>query len=180
MKIENLEIPEIKLITPTIFKDSRGSFQESYNQKKFNDCGFSFNFVQDNYSITAKKGTIRGLHFQASPMTQTKLVRVIQGEIFDVVVDIRKNSPTFKKYITVVLNDKNQTQLLIPQGFAHGFCTFTDDCHVLYKVDNYYSPKHNSGIVWNDQTLNINWPTQTPLLSDQDQKWPTLFEGELF
>jgi len=180
MEIFSLEIPEIKIITPKVFNDSRGSFQECYNKKKLLDLGFDFNFVQDNYSITLKKGTIRGLHFQKSPMAQTKLIKVMEGIILDVVVDLRKNSSTFKKYLTIELDSKKHQQILIPQGFAHGFYTLTDNCKVIYKVDNFYSPAHNAGIIWNDLTLNIPWPSKSPLLSEQDQLWPTFENGYTF
>ena len=180
MEIINLQIPDVKIIIPQVFSDPRGSFQESYSQKRFSANSLNFDFIQDNYSITSNKGTVRGLHFQTEPMTQTKLIKVTRGTIFDVVVDLRKNSPTFKKHLIIELNSSNHKQLLIPKGCAHGFCSLSDDCHILYKVDNFYSPAHNAGIIWNGLTLNIPWPSKSPLLSEQDQLWPTFENGYTF
>lgn len=174
MKIIETYFDEVKVLAPNVFSDNRGFFQESYTRFKFEKLGIGCEFVQDNHSYSSKKWTIRGLHFQSSPKSQAKLVRVIQGAMLDVVVDIRKDSPTFKKYVTVELSAENFKQIYIPKGFAHGFCTLTDDCHVCYKVDDYYSHENNSGIIWNDSDLGIVWPCKEPILSPQDTKWPCL------
>ncbi len=176
MKVVELDFPEVKLITPQVFQDNRGFFQESFNYKRMKEHGLDFQFVQDNHSFSVEKGTIRALHFQTHPMQQSKLVRVVKGSVLDVVVDIRKESKNFGRFITVELSDQNHHQILIPKGFAHGFCTLEANCHVIYKVDEYYSPTHNQGIIWNDPTINILWPTKNPVLSKQDEKWPTLRE----
>ena len=173
LKIIETDFPEVKVIVPDVFLDARGFFQESYTLNKFKSIGINQVFVQDNHSFSKKQGTIRGLHFQTTPMAQSKLVRVVQGSILDVVVDIRKDSPNFKKYITVEISSENSKQILIPKGFAHGFCTLTDDCHVVYKVDEYYSHENNAGIIWNDSEIGISWPTEATILSDQDVKWPS-------
>ena len=180
MDVINLKIPDIKIINPDVLEDTRGSFQESYNKNKLQNWGINYDFVQDNYSITLRKGTIRGLHFQTAPMAQTKLIKVMEGVILDVVVDLRKSSPTFKQHLIVELDSAKHQQILIPKGFAHGFYSMTDNCKVFYKVDNFYSPAHNAGIIWNDKTLNIPWPSKTPLVSEQDQKWPNFENGYTF
>lgn len=165
---------EIKVIEPTLFSDDRGFFQESFNLAKFKDVGIDNDFIQDNHSWSKSKGTIRGLHFQKGPMAQAKLVRVIKGEVLDVFVDVRKDSPTFGQYEEVIISAENNFQVYIPRGFAHGFCTLTDDCHFLYKVDQYYSPECNFGLIWNDTDINILWPNKNPILSKQDLKWGSL------
>ncbi len=174
MKLIQTDFPEVKIIVPDVFSDNRGFFTESYTQNKFAKLGITAEFVQDNHSYSEFKGTIRGLHFQSSPMEQSKLVRVIQGSVLDVIVDIRKESVNFGKYITVELSANNFRQVMIPQGFAHGFCTLEDHCHVSYKVDNFYSSENNCGIIWNDSTVGIEWPVKNPILSEQDQKWTNL------
>ncbi|RLI99319.1 MAG: dTDP-4-dehydrorhamnose 3,5-epimerase, partial [Candidatus Aenigmatarchaeota archaeon] len=121
-----------------------------------------------------------GLHYQKEPMAQAKLVRCIRGEIFDVAVDIRRGSPTYGKWIRVILSEENKRMLYIPIGFAHGFCTLTDNVEVIYKVSNFYSPEHEAGIIWNDPNLNINWPIKEPILSEKDKKWPTLENADNF
>lgn len=178
MQLIDTDLPEVKVIIPDVFEDNRGFFTESYTQNKFHKLGVEVDFVQDNHSFSQYKGTIRGLHFQSDPMEQSKLVRVIKGSILDVIVDIRADSQNFRKYITVELTDKNFKQVFIPQGFAHGFCTLEDNCHVTYKVDNFYSAENNCGIIWNDPQLNIKWPTENPILSEQDQKWGKLITKE--
>ena len=178
MQLIDTDLPEVKVIIPDVFEDNRGFFTESYTQNKFHKLGVEVDFVQDNHSFSQYKGTIRGLHFQSDPMEQSKLVRVIKGSILDVIVDIRADSQNFRKYTTVELTDKNFKQVFIPQGFAHGFCTLEDNCHVTYKVDNFYSAENNCGIIWNDPQLNIKWPTENPILSEQDQKWGKLITKE--
>ncbi len=173
-KFTRLEIPELILVEPKVFEDHRGFFMEAYSYKDFSRFGIDVKFVQDNHTKSIKKGILRGLHYQKEPMAQAKLVRCIRGEIFDVAVDIRRGSPTYGKWISVILSEENKRMLYIPIGFAHGFCTLTDNVEVIYKVSNFYSPEHESGIIWNDPNLNINWPIKEPILSEKDKKWPTL------
>lgn len=179
MRIEALPLSGAYNIEPVIHGDHRGLFMESYNEQKLKEQGISFNFIQDNQSISAEAGVIRGLHYQLNPKAQTKLVRVISGAIYDVIIDIRKNSPTFGQWVGVILSEHNHRQLLVPKGFAHGFCTLVPDTQVLYKVDEYYSPEHDRGILWNDPALNIDWPTSNPILSEKDKIHPTLKEAEI-
>ena len=170
MKATSLAIPEVILFEPTVFTDERGFFFESFNHKKFEEAvGYSVNFVQDNHSKSAK-GVLRGLHYQLAPMAQGKLVRVTQGEVFDVAVDIRKDSPTFGKWVGEKLSAENKKQLWVPEGFAHGFLTLSDTAGFLYKVTNYYSTEHEQCIVWDDQDLNINWSNDEVILSNKDRK----------
>ena len=179
MKVIESKLPGIKLIEPTVHGDHRGFFMESYNQSTFNKNGIHTVFVQDNHSLSAEAGVLRGLHYQLNPAAQTKLVRVISGEIIDVVVDIRRNSPTFGQWEGFILSAANKRQLLVPQGFAHGFCTLVPNTEVQYKVDQYYSPEHDRGIAWDDPALAIDWPTSTPILSGKDGKHPRLAEAEI-
>ncbi|BFH71110.1 dTDP-4-dehydrorhamnose 3,5-epimerase [Paenibacillus dendritiformis] len=179
MRIETLSLSGAYVIEPVLHGDRRGFFMESYNEEKLKEQGISFNFIQDNQSLSAEAGVIRGLHYQLNPKAQTKLVRVISGAIYDVIVDIRKNSPTLGQWVGVILSEHNHRQLLVPKGFAHGFCTLVPDTQVLYKVDEYYSPEHDRGILWNDPALNIDWPTSNPILSDKDKIHPTLKEAEI-
>jgi dTDP-4-dehydrorhamnose 3,5-epimerase len=169
MKITPLRIPDVKLIEPDIFEDERGFFYESFNQKKFNEAmGQQITFVQDNQS-KSKKGVLRGLHYQEEPHAQGKLVRVILGEVFDVVVDIRRDSSTFGQWIGETLTGTNKKQLWIPEGFAHGFLTISNQAEVLYKTTMFYSKEHEKNILWNDPTLSINWPIHhPPRLSSKD------------
>lgn len=161
MKVTALKIPDIKLIEPEVFEDERGYFFESFNQKKFNELtGLNITFVQDSHSKSVM-GTLRGLHYQSPPKAQGKLVRVIQGEVFDVVVDIRKSSPTFGKWLGEILSADNKKQLWIPEGFAHGFMTLSDTAEFAYKTTNYYAPDLEQCIAWDDATLSIHWPLKT-------------------
>jgi len=169
MEITQTKLPGVILLKPKVFQDDRGFFLESYNRLTLAKQGIEHNFVQDNHSLSKQKGTLRGLHFQKDPMAQTKLVRVVRGAIFDVAVDIRKDSPHFGKWVGMELSDKNHHQLLVPKGFAHGFCTLQDNTEVLYKVDVYYSPEHDAGYIWNDPTFNIDWPVADPMLSEKDK-----------
>jgi dTDP-4-dehydrorhamnose 3,5-epimerase len=167
------------IIEPDVHEDHRGFFMESYSNQKFAELGIDFPFVQDNHSLSVETGVLRGLHYQLNPKAQTKLVRVVSGAIYDVAVDIRKESPTFGQWVGVILSAANKHQLLVPQGFAHGFCTLAPNTQVLYKVDEYYSPVHDRGILWNDPDLGIDWPTSKPILSNKDQKHPLLEEAEI-
>lgn len=168
------------LFEPKVFHDSRGFFMESYNFQLFKNNGIEVNFIQDNQSLSKESGTIRGLHYQLNPKSQTKLVRVVSGAIYDVVVDIRRDSPTFGQWQGFILSSDNKRQLLVPKGFAHGFCTLVPNTEVVYKVDEYYSPEHDRGILWNDPDLNIDWPTSRAVISDKDQMHPVLKDAELF
>ena len=170
MKVSYLSILDVLLIDPDLFLDERGFFFESFNQTKFEQAiGRKVTFVQDNHSRSTK-GVLRGLHFQ-DPKPQGKLVRVTQGEIFDVAVDIRPNSPTYGKWIGNYLSAENKKQHWIPEGFAHGYQVMSDAAEVLYKVTNYYAPEFEKSILWNDPILNIKWPFDgTPILSSKDQK----------
>lgn len=164
----------VYILEPTVFEDERGFFMESYNKRDFEEIGLFFDFVQDNHSLSVKAGVLRGLHFQLEPKAQTKVVRCIRGAIYDVVVDLRKGSPTFGKWISVILTEHNKWQIVIPKGFAHGLLTLVPNTEVLYKVDEYYSPEHDRSLRWNDPDLNINWPIKDPILSDKDKNAPFL------
>lgn len=179
MIITPLKLNGASLIEPVVRHDNRGFFMESYNAAEFKQHGASFNFIQDNHSQSFEAGVIRGLHYQLYPKSQTKLIRVLAGAIYDVIVDIRKSSLTFGQWVGVILTEHNKRQLLVPQGFAHGFCTLVPNTQVLYKVDEYYSPAHDRGILWNDPALGIDWPTSNPILSDKDQRHPLLNDAEM-
>ncbi|HDR04932.1 MAG TPA: dTDP-4-dehydrorhamnose 3,5-epimerase [Candidatus Marinimicrobia bacterium] len=172
---ESTQIPEVILIKPKVFGDERGYFLESYHAKDFAAAGIPYAFVQDNQSLS-KKDTLRGLHFQAAPHSQGKLVRVVQGAIWDVAVDIRPNSPHFGKWTAHELSDSNHCQLFIPEGFAHGFLVLSDTALVQYKTSSFYAPDFDRGIAWNDPEIAIPWPVKNPLLSPKDQKQPLLKE----
>jgi dTDP-4-dehydrorhamnose 3,5-epimerase len=169
------QIPDLVLIEPAVFEDKRGFFMETYSYKDFEKFGINEKFVQDNHSRSIK-GVLRGLHFQIEPFAQSKLVRCIKGEIFDVAVDIRPDSKTFKKWFGVILSEENKRILYIPKGFAHGFVVLSEVAEVEYKVDNFYSPEHERGIIWNDPEIGIEWPIDNPILSEKDAKLPTLKE----
>ncbi len=154
--------------------DERGFFMRAYDIDEFRKHGLQREWVQENHSRSERKGIIRGLHFQVEPYSETKLVRCIRGEIFDVAVDLRKGSKTFGKWHGVFLSEENKKMFFIPRGFAHGFCTLTDISEVVYKIDNFYSPEHERGLHWNDPDLNIDWPVNDPILSAKDQKNMTL------
>ena len=177
MKFEPQEIKEVILITPDVYGDERGFFLESYNRKIFWENGIKAEFVQDNHS-KSEKNVLRGLHYQLKPQAQAKLVRVTAGEVFDVVVDIRKSSPTFGKWLGVNLSAKNKQMLYVPAGFAHGFLVLSQEAEFMYKCSNIYSPLYERGILWNDQKLGIDWPLQNPLLSEKDKKLPVLTSAE--
>ncbi|NQT73783.1 MAG: dTDP-4-dehydrorhamnose 3,5-epimerase [Chloroflexi bacterium] len=167
------EIGGVILVQPQVFEDGRGFFLETYKMSDFAEAGIERLFVQDNHSRSIK-GTLRGLHYQKPPFEQGKLVRALRGKVFDVVVDIRKDSSTFGQWLGVTLSDKNKSMLYIPEGFAHGFMVLSDTADLLYKTTNVYSPEHESGIIWNDPDLNIAWPIEEPIMTDRDTKWPTL------
>ncbi len=176
MKIVRFDIEGPALVTPESFSDERGAFSETYSRRALKDVLGEVDFIQDNYSISHRRGTLRGLHFQLPPLVQAKLVRVARGAIFDVAVDLRPDSPTYRRHVSAELSAANRAQLFVPAGFAHGFCTLEDDVEVLYKVDAYYSAEHDRGIVWSDPDLGIDWPvTQSEvILSDKDSRAPRL------
>jgi len=176
-KFERLEINGLVLVRPDVFKDERGFFMEDYKQSDFHTNGINYDFVQGNHS-KSQKNVLRGLHYQLKPAEQGKLVRVIKGEIFDVSVDIRRDSPTYKKWVSVNLSEENKLMLFVPPGFAHGFVTLEDNTEVIYRVTKEYSKAHERGIIWNDPTLNIKWPIENPILSQKDSMWPELNSAE--
>jgi len=180
MKVIETSIPNLLIIEPNVFGDERGYFYESYNQKQFKEHGLEYNFVQDNQSQSTK-GVLRGLHFQIEPFAQAKLVRVFQGEVLDVAVDIRKGSPTFGKWDAVVLSAENKRQLMIPRGFAHGFVVLSESAEFFYKCDNFYSKEFERGIRFDDPELNINWQTEGLALnlSDKDKELPLFKEADI-
>lgn len=178
MKLINTTFEDAFILEPNIFGDHRGFFMESYNAKMFEEFGLSYAFIQDNHSLSVEAGTLRGLHYQLDPYAQTKLVRVVRGAIYDVIVDIRKDSPTYGQWQGYIITEENKRQLLVPRGFAHGFCTLVKKTEVLYKVDNFYSAQHDRGIQWNDPQLNIDWPVKEPILSEKDSMHPNLKDAE--
>lgn len=182
MQIDTLAIPEIRLITPKKFGDHRGFFSETYSRKLFAEAGIDVEFVQDNHSLSATPGTLRGLHFQLAPHAQDKLVRVVRGAIYDVAVDIRHGSPSFGQWVGAELSAENWQQLYIPAGFAHGFCTLLPDTEVVYKVTDFYAPECDRGLAWNDPGLGIDWPVESDqvVLSDKDRQHPTLDQAPVF
>jgi dTDP-4-dehydrorhamnose 3,5-epimerase len=170
---KKLDIPEVVLVEAKSFSDDRGYFLEIFKESVFAGNGIDTKFVQDNFSHSIK-GVLRGLHYQKNPKAQAKLVTALRGEIFDVAVDIRKNSPTFGKWIGEVLSEKNHKLLYVPEGFAHGFCVLSNEADVLYKINQEYSPEHEKGIMWNDPDLNILWPIIKPILQEKDTLLPIL------
>lgn len=174
MEVIDLKLKGLKLIKPKVFKDERGYFLESFKQPLYEELGIHHDFAQDNHSYS-QKGCVRGLHFQSYP-GQAKLIRVALGEIFDVAVDIRPDSPTFGQWESIILDGTAHHQLFIPVGFAHGFCVLSDEAHVMYKVSTPYDPKHEKGFRWNDPTINIKWPVENPIVSARDTQCPLFNE----
>ena len=177
MKFITQTIRDVLLIEPVVHCDERGYFVETFKQNLLDDAlGYKVNFIQDNESESISKGVLRGLHFQSPPFTQNKLVRVIKGEVLDVAVDIRRNSPTFGKHVSVELSEKNKKQLFVPGGFAHGFIVLSEGAIFAYKVDAYYSAEHEEGIAYNDKDINIDWRILESeiILSNADQNYPSL------
>lgn len=177
MKIEKTELQGAYIIEPDVFGDSRGWFMETYSRVKVKDA-IDVEFVQDNQSYSSQKGIIRGLHCQINPHCQTKLIRCTRGEINDVIVDIRKGSPTYKKWIKVKLSAENKKQLLIPKGFLHGFETLTDEVEVQYKVDDYYSKECDRSVNFSDPEFAVDWETKNPILSDKDKNAPLYHDSD--
>lgn len=179
MNIIRTELEGVYIIEPQVFGDHRGWFMENYSKLKLDNIGLDIDFIQDNHSYSAIKGTLRGLHFQINPKAQTKLIRCTRGKILDVAVDIRKGSPTYKRWIAHELTAENKTQLLMPKGFAHGFLTLTDDVEVQYKVDEYYSPENDRSIRYDDPEIKVNWGIEDPILSEKDLKAPLLKDSDV-
>ena len=180
MQLIPTEIPAVKILAPTKHGDHRGFFSEVFSRKCLAELGITSEFVQDNHSLSAARGVVRGLHYQIAPMAQDKLIRVIRGAILDVAVDIRRGSPTFGQHVAAVLSRDNWRQIFVPAGFAHGFVTLEPDTEVLYKVSNYYSPSHERGVRWNDPKLGIDWgiAEDAAVLSARDREHPLLAEAK--
>jgi len=176
-KFTRLSIPEIILIEPKVYRDDRGVFVETYKYSDFAAYGITDSFVQDNHS-TSVKGVLRGLHYQTNPKAQGKLIRCMKGKIFDIAVDIRRSSPTYRKWAGCELSAETNLMLYIPPGFAHGFMVLTDIAEVLYKCTTEYSPENERGIFWNDPDINIDWPIKTPVLSAKDKAYPVLKDSD--
>ncbi len=170
MKTKETSLQGVLIIEPDVYKDSRGFFLETYQKERYREAGIEVEFVQSNLS-SSLRGSLRGLHYQLSPHDQSKLVQVIKGEVFDVAVDIRRGSPTFGSWVSVLLSEENKRQLFIPKGFAHGFCVKSETAIFQYQCDTYYSPESERGILWSDSDLNIDWPVKDPILSDKDTKY---------
>ncbi len=169
-----LDIPGLVLVRPRVLADARGFFMESWRRDEFERAGIRADFVQDNVAVSAKRGVLRGLHFQRDPSAQAKLVRCSQGMVFDVAVDLRPGSPTRGRHVAVELSANAPALLFVPRGFAHGYLTLTDESVVEYKVDGPYAPAAEGGLAWNDPALGIAWPVKDPILSDRDRAWPPL------
>lgn len=173
---KKLSIPEVILVEPKLYSDNRGFFFESFKEEDFFSIGIT-KMIQDNFSHSIY-GVVRGLHYQKNPKAQAKLVTVFNGKIFDVAVDIRKNSPTYGKWVSEILSCENHKSLYIPEGFAHGFCVLSKEADVLYKVSNEYSLENEGGIIWNDPTINIPWSVEKPIISEKDSQLPLLENSE--
>ncbi|MDT2784767.1 dTDP-4-dehydrorhamnose 3,5-epimerase [Enterococcus asini] len=178
INVTKTNLTDVLIVEPAVFGDHRGFFTESYSEEDFKAAGITANFVQDNHSLSSQAGVLRGLHFQKGAAAQTKLIRVVTGAVLDVIVDIRKGSPTYGKWEGYILSEANHRQLLVPKGFAHGFVTLTDNVNFLYKCDNYYNAEADGGIAFDDPDLAIDWPIdiQKAILSEKDQHHPTLKE----
>ena len=178
--VKETKLQDVKLITPAVFGDNRGFFIESYSDRDFKAAGIDFDFIQDNHSLSTQAGVLRGLHFQRGKAAQTKLIRVATGAVLDVIVDLRKGSPTYKQWEGYILSESNHRQLLVPKGYAHGFVTLTDNVNFLYKCDNYYDAEADGGISFKTPELNIDWPIDLDkaITSEKDANQPTLTEFE--
>ncbi|MEQ8277401.1 MAG: dTDP-4-dehydrorhamnose 3,5-epimerase [Deltaproteobacteria bacterium] len=178
MNVVETELPGVKIIEPRIFEDKRGFFLEVYNEARYHEAGIDIRWLQDNHS-KSRKGTLRGLHYQVEN-AQDKLVWAVKGEAFDVAVDIRPGSATFGKWTGVVLSAEKKNQILVPKGFAHGFCVLSDECEIMYKCSDVYNREGEGGIIWNDPTIGIDWPISDPILSDKDAALPTLDKARMY
>jgi dTDP-4-dehydrorhamnose 3,5-epimerase len=172
MNIKETKLPGVLVLEPDVFSDERGFFLETWSSTRYEKAGIKGPFVQDNVSFS-KKGTLRGLHFQY-PQSQSKLVQILSGEVVDVAVDVRKDSPTFGQWISEVLSDANHRQMYIPSGFAHGYCVTSETAVFSYKCSDFYNPSSEGGIIWNDPDINIDWPMEEPILSPKDADYPRL------
>lgn len=178
MEIIKTKLPGVFILEPKIFGDHRGYFMESWSKREMERLGLHFDFFQDNQSFTAERGTLRGIHFQQDPNAQAKIVRVVQGSVFDVAVDLRKGSPTYKQWVGVELSSQNHRQFLIPRGFGHGFVTLTDNVLFLYKADSFYSPECDRGIYFADPEIGVDWGFTDPILSEKDSHAPLLKDSD--
>lgn len=180
MKVFDAKLMNVKIIEPNVFEGERGFFMESYSEEKYKKLGIDFNFVQDNHSLSVEAGVVRGLHFQRGNAAKTNLIRVVTGEVLDVVVDHRKSSPTYGRWESFILSEHNKRQLLIPRGFAHGFVTLTPNDNFMYKCDNYYNAEADVGIAFDDKELGIDWQIDLSkvIISDKDRNLPTFKEFE--
>ena len=178
MKVFDAKLMDVKIIEPDVFEDERGFFTESYSEEKYKKLGIDFNFVQDNHSLSVEAGVVRGLHFQRGNAAQTKLIRVVTGEVLDVVVDLRKGSPTYGQWESFILSEHNRRQLLVPRGFAHGFATLTPNVNFMYKCDNYYNAEIEVGIMFDDKALGIDWQIDISkaIISEKDKNLSTFKE----
>jgi len=175
---KRLDIPGIVLIEPKVSEDGRGFFMETYKMPDFGAAGIKVDFVQENHSRSSK-GVLRGLHYQNPPFAQGKLVRAVRGKIFDVAVDIRRGSPTWTKWVSIILSEENKNILYVPAGLAHGFCVLSEVAEVIYKTTGVYSAESEAGIIWNDKNLNIKWPINEPILSEKDRNLPSLENADI-
>jgi len=179
MIINKTELEGVFILEPKVFGDSRGWFTESWSKRTMEEAGLFCEFLQDNHSYSSQKGVLRGIHLQNHPFSQAKLVRCIRGTVLDIAVDLRKNSPTYKKWVSVELSQDNHRQFLIPRGFGHAFLTLTDDVEFLYKADQYYNPESDRSILWNDPEIGIDWPIKNPILSSKDANAPLLADCDI-
>lgn len=179
MNIIKTELDEVYILETKVFGDHRGWFTESWSKRTMDEAGLYYDFLQDNHSFSAQKGTLRGIHFQLEPYAQAKLVRCTRGSVLDVAVDLRRDSAYYKKWVAVELSGENKRQLLIPRGFGHAFFTLTHDVEFLYKTDQYYDFEHDRSIAWNDPDINIKWPVEAPVLSEKDMTAPLLKDSDI-
>lgn len=180
LKVTTTKLQDVKIIEPAVFGDHRGFFEETYSDRDFKEAGINFDFIQDNQSLSTQAGVLRGLHFQRGKAAQTKLIRVVTGAVLDVIVDVRKGSPTYKQWGSYIISESNHRQLLVPKGFAHGFVTLTNNVNFLYKCDNYYDAEADGGFSFKTPELGINWPIDfdTAITSEKDAAQPTFTEFE--
>jgi len=179
MKVQSLALADVKLLTPRIFRDERGFFSETWNERALAEAGIEAHFVQDNHALSVTRGTLRGLHFQIPPMAQDKLVRCTRGAILDIAVDVRRSSPTFGRHVSTLISAENWAQVWVPQGFAHGYVTLESNTEVIYKVTAPYAPACDRGILWNDPALEIDWGVRADqvILSEKDTRLPLLAQA---
>ena len=180
LKVTTTKLQDVKIIEPAVFGDSRGFFTETYSDRDFKEAGIKFDFIQDNQSLSSQAGVLRGLHFQRGKAAQTKLIRVVTGAVLDLIVDVRKGSPTYKQWEGYIISASNHRQLLVPKGYAHGFVTLTDNVNFLYKCDNYYDAEADGGFSFKTPELGIQWPIDfdQAITSEKDAKQPTFTEFE--